>query len=30
LRVARTGRLIADLSAGRSPNIDAPYRVDRF
>ncbi len=28
---ARTGRLIADLAAGRSPNIDmAPYRVDRF
>jgi len=28
---ARTGRLIADLAVGRSPNIDmAPYRVDRF
>ena len=28
---ARTGRLIADLAAGRQPNIDmAPYRVDRF
>ena len=28
---ARTGRLIADLAAGRVPNIDmAPYRVDRF
>jgi len=28
---ARTGRLIADLAAGRAPNIDmAPYRVDRF
>lgn len=28
---ARSGRLIADLAAGRTPNIDmAPYRVDRF
>ena len=28
---ARSGRLIADLVAGRRPNIDmAPYRVDRF
>ena len=28
---ARTGRLIADLAAGRRPNINmAPYRVDRF
>ena len=27
----KTGRLIADLVAGRTPNIDlAPYRVDRF
>lgn len=27
----RTGRLIADLVAGRTPNIDMdPYRVDRF
>ncbi len=27
----RTGRLIADLIAGRAPNIDlAPYRADRF
>ena len=27
----RTGRLIADLVAGRTPNVDlTPYRVDRF
>jgi len=27
----KTGRLIADLVAGRTPNVDlAPYRVDRF
>ncbi len=28
---ARTGRLIADLAAGRDPGIDmSPYRIDRF
>jgi hypothetical protein len=28
---APTGRIIADLIAGRKPNIDiAPYRPDRF
>ena len=28
---ARSGKLIADLVAGRDPGIDlAPYRVDRF
>jgi D-amino-acid dehydrogenase len=28
---APTGRIIADLVAGRTPNIDiAPFRVDRF
>jgi D-amino-acid dehydrogenase len=28
---ARTGALIADLVAGRAPDLDmAPYRVDRF
>lgn len=27
----RTGRLVADLVAGRRPNVDvAPYRIDRF
>ena len=28
---APTGRIIADLVAGRTPNVDiAPYRADRF
>ncbi len=27
----KTGRLIADMIAGRAPNIDvSPFRVDRF
>jgi D-amino-acid dehydrogenase len=30
-QAASTGRLIADLVAGREPTIDvAPYRADRF